>query len=233
MKKMTRIFTIIAMMILSVSAFAQKPFAGNITFEATSPDCSDPNIASQLAEESQEIIVMGNNWRMNMSMGIDVIIISNGNSKTLTTIFDIPGYGKYYNKVTAEKLQEATANIKRDYEYTDETKSVSGYNCKKVLVKVTNLETDEENTDVLWVTTELGLGDDINFAQYPGLKGYPLCTEEKREHNGEQYTVITTATKITPNKKVKATDFLLPSDAKDFEDAPEDLKKMLGGGGEE
>ena len=163
---MTRIFTIIAMMILSVSAFAQKPFAGNITFEATSPDCSDPNIASQLAEESQEIIVMGNNWRMNMSMGIDVIIISNGNSKTLTTIFDIPGYGKYYNKVTAEKLQEATANIKRDYEYTDETKSVSGYNCKKVLVKVTNLETDEENTDVLWVTNELGLGDDIRNAYF-------------------------------------------------------------------
>lgn len=230
---MTRIFTIIVMMVLSVSAFAQKPFAGNITFESTSPDCTDPNFASQLAEETQELIVMGNNWRINMNMGIDVIVISNGNSKTLTTIFDIPGYGKYYNKVTAEQLQEATANIKRDFEYTDETKSILGYNCKKVIVKVTNLETDEETTEILWVTTELGLGDDINFAQYPGLKGYPLSTEEKKEFNGDQFTVITNATKITPNKKVKATDFLLPSDAKDFADAPEDLKKMLGGGGEE
>lgn len=230
---MTRIFTIIAMMVLSVSAFAQKPFAGNITFESTSPDCKDPNILSQLAEETQEIIVMGNNWRMNLNVGIDLIIISNGNSKTLTTIYDIPAYGKYYNKLTADQLQEMTANIKRDYEYTDETKSVTGYNCKKVIVKSTNLETDEEKTEFLWVTTELGLGDEINFAQYPGLKGYPLITEEKKEFNGEEFTVITTATKITPNKKVKATDFLLPSDAKDFEDAPEDLKKMLGGGGEE
>ena len=100
-------------------------------------------------------------------------------------------------------------------------------------MKVTNLETDEETTEILWVTTELGLGDDINFAQYPGLKGYPLSTEEKKEFNGDQFTVITNATKITPNTKVKATDFLLPSDAKDFADAPEDLKKMLGGGGEE
>jgi len=230
---MTRFFMIVAVTILSVSAFAQKPFAGNITFESTSPDCSDPNFVSQLAEETQEFIVMGNNWRINMNMGIDVIIISNGNSKTLTTIFDIPGYGKYYNKATLEKLQEATANIKRDFEYTDETKNITGYNCKKVIVKITNLETDEEDTEILWVTTELGLGDDINFASYPGLKGYPLCTESKKEYNGEEFTVISTATKITPNKKVKATDFLLPSDAKDFEDAPEDLKKMLGGGGEE
>ena len=86
---MTRIFMIVAVMILSVSAFAQKPFAGNITFESTSPDCSDPNFVSQLADETQEFIVMGNNWRINMNMGIDVIVISNGNSKTLTTIFAI------------------------------------------------------------------------------------------------------------------------------------------------
>ena len=100
-------------------------------------------------------------------------------------------------------------------------------------MKVTDLETDEEQTVTLWVTNELGLGDDINFAEHPGLKGYPLCTEAKTEINGEDVTIVTTATKITPNKKVKPTNFMLPSDAKDFSEAPEELKTMLGGADEE
>ncbi|MBQ1647446.1 MAG: hypothetical protein II047_03095 [Bacteroidales bacterium] len=39
--------------------------------------------------------------------------------------------------------------------------------------------------------------------------------------------------RITPNKKVKPTNFMLPSDAKDFSEAPEELKAMLGGADEE
>lgn len=229
MKKQTRLFLIVAMMICTVGAFAQKPFAGKITFEMTAEGCSDPNVAAQLAEQTQEYTIMGNSYRMDMSVGIDVSVISNGNSKTVTTLFNIPGYGKYYRQITEEELQKKMANTKQDYTYTEETKTIAGYNCKKVIMKSTDLETDEEDTEILWVTTELGFGDDINFASNPGLKGYPLCTEQKTEINGEEVTLITTATKITPDKKVKATNFLLPSDAKDFSEAPDDLKQMLGG----
>ena len=226
MKKMTRFFMIVVMMIFSVSAFAQKPFAGNITFESTAVGTDDPNIASALAEQTQELIVMGSSWRMNANYGFDLIQIFNGNSKTLSIVLDIPGYGKYFVKKTAEQLDKLRANIKVDYEYTNETKSIAGYNCKKVIVKSTDLETDEEKSTVLWVTDELGLGDDINYAQYPGLKGYPLSSETKTEYNGEEITIISTATKITPNKKVKATEFMLPSDAKDLKEAPEDLNEL-------
>ncbi len=226
MKKMTRLFMIIAVMILSVSAFAQKPFAGNITFENTAIGTDDPNFLSALSEQTQEYIVMGNNWRINANYGFDLIQIFNGNTKTLSIVLDLPGYGKYYVKKTAEELDKARANTKMDYEYTNETKSIAGYNCKKVVVKATDLETDEESTVTLWVTEELGLGDEINYAQYPGLKGYPLSTEAKTEYDGTEITVITTATKVTPNKKVKPTEFLLPSDAKDLKDAPEDLNEL-------
>ena len=51
--------------------------------------------------------------------------------------------------------------------------------------------------------------------------------------NGEEVTIVTTAPKVTPNKKVKPTNFLLPSDAKDFSEAPDELKAMLGGADEE
>ena len=176
-----------------------------------------------------EYIVMGNNFRMEMSQGIDIITIGNGNNKTYTVVLGIPGYGKYYIQQTEEDIQKKMATTKMDYNYTGEEKTISGYKCQKVIMTETDLETDEEETVVLWVTTELGLGDDINFFQHPGLKGYPLCMETKTDLNGENVTIVTTATKIVPDKKVKPTSFLLPSDAKPFDEAPEELKQMLGG----
>lgn len=231
MKKQTRILMVIAMMICTLGAFAQKPFAGKITFEMSAEGTSDPNIAAELAEQSLEYIVMGNCSRMEVSQGIDVITIANGNNKTYTIILGIPGYGKYYIQQTEEDLQKKLATTKYDFKYTEETKTITGYNCKKVIVTVTDLETDEEITETLWVTTELGLGDDINFYEYPGLKGYVLSSEATKELNGEKVTLIQTATKIVPDKKVKATNFLLPSDAKSFDEAPDELKQMLGGMG--
>ena len=215
------------MMILCVSVMAQKPFAGNITFEMTAEGCSDPNIAAELSEQTMEYTVMGSNYRMEMSQGVDVITIANGTNKTYTVILGIPGYGKYYIQQDEAAVQKKMATTKFDYNYADDEKTISGYKCKKVIVTATDLETDEENSAVLWVTNELGLGDDINFFEHPGLKGYPLSTEIKTEMNGEDVTIITTATKIVPNKKVKSTMFMLPSDAKDIKEAPDELKQML------
>lgn len=224
---------VIAAMFLTASIFAQKPFAGRIVFEITAEGTSNPAIAAELAESSMEYIVMGNNYRMNMNQGIDIITIANGNNKTYTVVLGFPGYGNYYIQKTTEDIQKRESTVKTDYEYTDETRTIAGYNCKKVNVKVTDLETDEEDTAVMWVTTELGLGDDINFYDHPGLKGYPLRTEVKTEIDGENVTVCTTAISVTPDKKIKPTMFLLPSDAKSFEEAPDELKQMLGGASDE
>ena len=231
--RQVRFLMVIVMMILSVSVMAQKPFAGNITFEMSAEGCSDPNIAAELAEQSIEYTVMGSNYRMEMSQGIDVITIANGTNKTYTVILGIPGYGKYYIQQDETDVQKKLATTKYDYNYTEEEKTISGYKCKKVLVTATDLETDEEESVVMWVTNELGLGDDINFFEHPGLKGYPLSTEVKTEMNGEDVTLITMATKIVPNKKVKPTMFLLPSDAKDIKEAPDELKQMLQMGDDE
>ena len=228
-----RFLMVIVMMILSVSVMAQKPFAGKITFEMSAEGCSDPNVAAELAEQSLEYTVMGSNYRMEMSQGIDVVTIANGTNKTYTVILGIPGYGKYYIQQNEEDVNKKMSTTKFDYNYTNEEKTISGYKCKKVIVTATDLETDEEESAVLWVTSELGLGDDINFFEHPGLKGYPLSTEVKTEMNGEDVTLITQATKIVPNKKVKPTMFMLPSDAKDIKEAPDELKQMLNMGGDD
>lgn len=228
MKRSIRLFAIIALMIASVSAFAQKPFAGKITFEVSAEGISDPNIAAELAEQTVEYTVMGNCYRTDMNVGIDMTTIVNGNNKTYSIILGVPGYGKYYIQKKQSDLDKKRSTQKYDYQYTEESKSIVGYNCKKVILTVTDLETDEEESVVLWVTNELGLGDAINAFDHPDLKGYPLSTEVKSEINGEKVTIITTATKLTPIKKLKPTAFLLPADAKNIEDAPQDLKEMLG-----
>ena len=140
---------VIVMMILSVSVMAQKPFAGNITFEMSAEGCTDPNVTAELAEQSMEYTVMGSNYRMEMSQGIDVITIANGTNKTYTVILSIPGYGKYYIQQDEAAIQKKMATTKFDYNYSDEEKTISGYKCKKVVVTATDLETDEEESAVL------------------------------------------------------------------------------------
>lgn len=229
MKKQISLWIAVIMIFGTLTMFAQKPFAGTITFEVSAEGSSDPNIAAQFADVSEEVIVMGNNTKTVLNqMGVGIIQISNGDYKLATYIIDVPGLGKYYTEQEAADIQKMFETTKIDYEYTEEAKVIAGYNCKKVNVKITDLESDEEVIHVAWVTSELLLGDDINFSTYPGLKGYPLSLETPREINGEDLTVITKATAVTPSKKVKSSSFLRPSDAINFKDASDDVKQMLG-----
>lgn len=229
MKKQIALWIAVIMLFGTIATFAQKPFAGSIVFETTASGTDDPNIAAQLAEMSEEVTIMGNNTKTAINqMGVDIIHITNGDYKLATTIIDIPGYGKYYIEQEEADINKAFEKIKQDYNYTSETKEICGYNCKKVEVKITDLESDEESSLVLWVTEDLMTGDNINFSNYPGLKGYPLCVEIDREISGENITLIQTAKTITPNKKVKASTFLRPSDSTPIKDAPAELKAMFG-----
>ncbi len=83
-----------------------------------------------------------------------------------------------------------------------------------------------------YVTTALNVGENINFAETPGLAGYALRSEVKRDIEGTEVTIVTEATEIIPNKKLKAVDFMMPADAQDIHTNPE-LMKMLGMGDEE
>lgn len=119
-----------------------------------------------------------------------------------------------------------------DYNKTGEKMTIAGYECEKVIVTATDLETDEVDNVVLYVSTAINAGDAINFQQYPGLVGYPMRTEVKTNIDGTQVTVVVEATEVIANKKIKVVDFMLPSDAQDIKTNPE-LMKMLGMGGDD
>lgn len=231
MKKVCLIMAVVMLGFVSLVS-AQKPFAGTIKMHSHIEGTEDPNITSQ-GESDYSIQIFGNYTKTVVSQeGLGVINITNGDAKNAVTILDIMGMGKYYIEMSAEKLQEAQKNAKYEYKKTGEKKMIAGYETEKVEVTVTDLETDESKSFVVYISSALNTGDNINFMETPGLAGYPLRTEVKRDIEGTEITIVTEATEIIPSKKIKAVDFMMPADAQDIHTNP-DLMKMLGMGSEE
>lgn len=225
MKKATLIFLSI-MFVGLVSSFAQKPFAGTIKSKYTVEGTTDPNILANLPE-NQMIYLYENYTKTVVEMpGMNQIAITNGSTKTSYVIFDITGMGKYYIETTEAEIKEARANVETKYEYTGETKTIAGYNCEKVIETSIDKETDEESVVILYVSKDINPNADINFGSHPDLVGYPLRTETTSEANGSEFKLIVEAVEVTPSKKVKLADFLLPADGK--KTTFKDLMKMFG-----
>ena len=225
MKKATLIF--LSVMILGlVSSFAQKPFAGTIKSKYTVEGTTDPNILAGMPESSM-IYVYENYTKSVMEMpGINVITITNGSTKMTYLIYDITGMGKYYIETTEAEIKETLANRDTKLEYTGEMKTIAGYNCEKVIETSVDKETDEEDVTILYVSKDINPNADINFGSHPGLVGFPLRTEKSTEANGVNVKIIVEAVEVTPSKKIKLADFLLPSDGK--KTTQKDLMKMFG-----
>lgn len=232
MKKIALVLVVV-MMGFTALVSAQKPFAGTIKMHTHIEGTDDPNITSQ-GESDYSITLFGNYTKTVISPqeGFGITTISNGDAKTVTVLLDIMGMGKYFIETPAEKIQERLKNIKMDYNKTGEKMTIAGYECEKINVTATDLETDETEDMVVYVSTAINAGDAINFQQYPGLAGYPMRSESKTDVDGTPVTVVVEATEVVANKKIKVVDFLLPSDAQDIKTNP-DLMKMLGMGGDE
>lgn len=233
MKKVCLIMAVVMMGFIALVS-AQKPFAGTLKMHTHIEGTDDPNILSQ-GEADINIKIFGNYTKTEYSQqGVGVISITNGDAKSAVTIFDFTGMGmgKYYIEMSAEKIQEASKNTKYDYNKTGEKKMIAGYETEKIVVTATDLETDESNTFVVYISSALNVGDDINFMETPGLGGFPLRTEKKMDIDGTEITIVTETVEVVPSKKIKQVDFLMPADAQDIKTNPE-LMKMFGMGGDD
>lgn len=232
---MKRTFILLAALMMGFATLvsAQKPFAGTIKMHQSITGTDDPNILAE-AESDWEVTVWGNYTKtiQNVQEGFGIIAITNGDAGTVLTVLDIMSYGKYYFEMPADKLKEKNKTIKWEFTPTGEKMTIAGYECDKINATVTNLETDETESLVLYTSTAVNPNPEINFVEYPGLAGYPLRTEIKTDVEGTEVTVIREATELKANKKLKVVDFMLPSDAQDIKTNPE-LMKMLGLGGDE
>ena len=214
---------------LFITASAQKPFQGTIKSKISVEGTTDPNILANVPDHA-ETIIFGNKHKivMNQGNGVSTTIIRDGDLKVMYIVIDVPGFGKYYIKSTKEAIEKKRALSKYDFTYTEEYKTILGYNCQKVIVKITNLEDDETKTGVMYVTNDPSFSDGTNFFETPGLKGWPMRSENTQTlDDGTEFTVIQEAAELVPNKKLKLLDFLLPSDAKDLKQ-DKDAQQMFG-----
>jgi len=231
---MKKIFLLSALLMsIAVLGYAQKDFGGIIKMKTYATGTEDANILSQVQGEA-EMIVWGSKTKIvNSQQGIGTVVVSDGNTGITNIVIDLSqmAYGKYLISDTADYK-----TTKFDYEYDElDTKEIAGYKCHKVVVTVTDLETDESQSLTLYVTNDLMNASTYKSAKYPGLKGYPLYTETFIENDGNSFTMINEASEIKPDKKINAKSFILPAGWEPFENAPAEVKAMfgLGADGEE
>lgn len=232
MKKVCLVLAVVMMGFASLVS-AQKPFTGTIKFHTHIEGTDDPNILSQ-GESDYSTTLFGNYTKTIISPqeGFGIITIKNGDAKSITMIIDIAGMGKYYIESNPEKIQEKQKNLDYKYDKTGEKKTIAGYECEKVVVTVTDKETDESESAVIYVSTAINSGADINFQDFPKLNGYPMRIEQKEDVDGTEITMVIEAVEVLPSKKIKIVDFMLPSDAQDLKSNPQ-LMKMFGMGGDD
>jgi hypothetical protein len=223
MKKVTLLLVVLTLG-FTVSLFAQKTFSGNIKLKTYVEGTTDANILSQYQMEIDKTVLGSKSKQTMNQMGIGITTILDGDTKIMTMIVDftISGYGKYYNTDTVDY-----SLMKYDYTYdANDTKTIAGYVCHKANCVATNLENDETEEFTLYVTDDLM--NNYNSFEYPGLKGYPLYTSVVMDNSGSPFNLIVEVTEVLPNKKIKDFNFFLPDGAVKFEEAPAEVKQMLG-----
>lgn len=225
MKKLLLKLSFVAILtsIVGYNAIGQskKPFEGTIVYSLNFDEAGlDPASASMLQGREMTISIKGDKSRMEMDMGMmKTSTIADNKTGNVVTLMDIMGQ-KMALKMTKEEVekQRNDGNVKAPtIKYTDETKEIAGYKCKKAIAV---LEEGEELA--VYYTDEIPSNGANPNNQFKGLNGFPL--EYQASQNGLKMLVTAKSVKLG---KVDDSKFKIPSDYKEV--TQEELQKMFGG----
>jgi hypothetical protein len=228
MKKLFSICVVAVLCIFTavdVSAQKSKSFAGTVKFSIKYEGDTDPqkHIPGEFV-----LSVFGNKQKLSVpEQGFQRI--TDGDAVTVTILLDIPGNRMGYT-VKKESIEESFTAIKYTYTKSEETKTICGYVCTRYDVTIFNIEEDEESKAIVYTTTEIGDGNNINSVSLPGLTGFPLYLEE--DDDGIKQIQEAIEVKKT---KIKSVDFLVPADYTMYDSEEEfqaKIQELYGGGGE-
>ena len=215
---------------VSYESSAQKSFAGTVRFEVKFEGDIDP----QKHGPSEPIVytIFENKEKTSLYNGV-IQTIKDGDALTETNLVDWPGYARIGHTASKESKQKDLSRKKYSYVERADTKNICGYECKgydvTLVIKDEDDDDDEEGEEtkyIVYTTKEIGKDDNINALDHPGLSGYPLYMEFEKD--GVK-TII--QAKEVKKGKIKAVDFLIPSDYKmcsDEEFQEEFMKRVQG-----
>jgi len=203
----------IAIILSSFSIIAQE-FEGTITYEMVYENLSPQMkpMAGMLPKLATVEIKgeLSKTTTPNPMGGEYNVIINSTTGKTLT-LMNLMGQ-KYATEMNPEDIKEED---KPEIEYTEETKEIMGYTCKKAIA------TDKDNNEIeVFYTEEI---DAKVSSSVDGIKGFPMQVVISQD----MFTMTQTVTKIDEGR-VKKIKMEVPSD---FElKTLEELQKMGAGG---
>ncbi len=225
MKKFSQLMRLLPIMFffIYVSASA-KEFSGVITYKINYEGEMLNDQMKSMMPKTMTLTVKGNKAKVEMITGMGKTInITNGDEHTTTTMMDMMGK-KYAFRSTTEEINkdmEGSDNI--NVEYTNDTKDILGYTCKKAII---HMKGEDEGDMTVYYTSELG-GKELNFdnPQFKDIDGLMLEYEIANPKAG--FTMHFIATNVE-KKKVSDKEFAIPDD---YEVKTRDeIKTMFGGG---
>ncbi len=221
---MRKIKVILATLVVMVSlgqVSAQKPFKGKIVYSIKYEGRElTPNEKMQMPTETE--FLFGDNIIKNTTktpMGDITVIQDIANKKTIM-LMDIMG----------QKLaitQPDTVEIKKDesikYEKKDESKTIAGYKCKKMVVSK-----GDTTMEIFYAVDLKAPNANKLFGFDERLSNIPL--EYTMPTQDEELSIVYKAKEVVPMKKVKKKEFRIPPGYQQV--TKDELKKMFGGGGQ-
>lgn len=204
---------------IALIAQNKKPFEGTIVYALNFDEAGlDPASASMLQGREMTIYIKGDKSKLEMDMGMmKTSTITDAKTGNVVTLMDIMGQ-KMALKMTKEEIEKQRGEVKEPtIKYTDETKEIAGYKCKKAIA----VTEDGDELAIFYTDEIIGSAGTTNN-QFKGLKGFPL--EYQANQNGLK--MLVTAKSVKPGK-VDDSKFKISSEYKEV--TQEQLQNMFGG----
>ncbi len=195
---------------------------GKVNFEISYPDLPEEAKAYASMLPSEMIMYFKKEMaRVEISMGMgESVTITNSETGELIQLMDLMG-NKYATKMSKEDLEENQEDAPEfEVEYSDETREIAGYTCKKAVVSAEGSTVDVWYTEDLEVKAQSGNRNPM----LENVKGFPM---EYSVTQG-QLTMVFSATSVE-KEKVDGELFEIPDD---YEiKTPEEFRSAVGGMG--
>ncbi|MHB8258962.1 MAG: hypothetical protein ACYDCN_09650 [Bacteroidia bacterium] len=203
------------------TAQAQIIKEGTVTYSVT-VDGMPPEQAAMMKGMELSVSFKDKKSRVDFSMTMGTTITVSDDDGSLT-LMDMMGMKNYMKMTKADIEKESKKNPEPKITYTEEKKTIAGYECKKAVIDMKDQKGETQKANV-WYCEKLISNSAIGKGQFKGLKGAPL----EFDSNQGPMKMKMTATKVSLSP-VPDSQFKLSTEGY-TEMKAEDLKKMQGGG---
>lgn len=160
--------------LMTEAVVGQRPFRGRIVYTITYPGSNVDLAELEQLPDRADIRTKNNQVRTELSgenAGLFQIKVADGDKKEIATMLEILRE-KYVIRRNAQEIQNDLRNMPQpELEYTDETREILGYTCRKVIARVTDDFGNEYESEIFYTPEIPGeaFHFDTPYHEIPGL----------------------------------------------------------------